>query len=101
MLGRLPQWGSLDPKKIQADNDRLTTILYPNGYLHVQIAPPQILRNGNNTTIIVPIDEGTPYRVGHIDITGNLKFPRHELRRLLTLKSGQLFRGSSLQRQVL
>jgi len=30
-----------------------------------------------------------------------LKFPRHELRRLLTLKSGQLFRGSSLQRQVL
>ena len=47
------------------------------------------------------IDEGTPYRVGRIDITGNLKFPRRELRKLLTMKTGQLFRGSSLQRQVL
>jgi outer membrane protein insertion porin family len=101
LLSWLTSWGSLDPKKLQADIDRLTAFYYDNGYLNVQIAPPQILRNGNNITIIVTIDEGTPYRVGHIDITGNLKFPRRELRRLLTLKSGQLFRGSSLQRQVL
>jgi outer membrane protein insertion porin family len=100
-LSWLTNWGSLDPKRLQADIDRLTAFYYDNGYLNVQIAPPQIVRNGDNITIIVTIDEGTPYRVGHIDITGNLKFPRHELRRLLTLKSGQLFRGSSLQRQVL
>ncbi len=67
----------------------------------MQIPPPQVQRSGGNITITVTIDEGTPYRVGRIDITGNLKFPRRELRKQLTMKSGQLFRGSALQRQVL
>ena len=101
LLSWITGWGALDQKKLQEDVDRLTAFYYDNGYLNVQIAPPQVVRSGGHMTIIIAIDEGTPYRVGRIEIEGNLKFPRHELRRLLTMKSGQLFRGSSLQRQVL
>jgi outer membrane protein insertion porin family len=101
LLSWFTQWGALDPKKLQEDIDRLTAFYYDNGYLNVQIAPPQIVRTGSQITVIITIDEGTPYRVGHIAIEGNLKFPRSELRHLLTMRSGQLFRGSSLQRQVL
>ncbi len=101
LLSWVTGWGALDPKKLQEDVDRLTAFYYDNGYLNVQIAPPQVIRNGEKITIVVTIDEGTPYRVGRIDIEGNLKFPRRELRKLLTMKSGELFRGSSLQRQVL
>jgi len=101
LLSWLTGWGALDQKKMQEDVDRLTAFYYDNGYLNVQIAPPQVVRNGAQITIIITIDEGTPYRVGRINIEGNLKFPRRELRRLLTMKSGQLFRGSALQRQVL
>jgi outer membrane protein insertion porin family len=101
LLSWFTGWGALDQKKLQEDVDRLTAFYYDNGYLNVQIAPPQVVRSANQMTIIIAIDEGTPYRVGRIEIEGNLKFPRHELRRLLTMKSGQLFRGSSLQRQVL
>ena len=101
LLSWVTGWGALDPKKLQEDVDRLTAFYYDNGYLNVQIAPPQVIRNGEKITIVVTIDEGTPYRVGRIDIEGNLKFPRRGLRKLLTMKSGELFRGSSLQRQVL
>ncbi|MGA7873060.1 MAG: outer membrane protein assembly factor BamA [Candidatus Binatus sp.] len=101
LLSWFTGWGALDQKKLQEDVDRLTAFYYDNGYLNVSIAPPQVVRSGGKITIIVTIDEGTPYRVGRINIQGNLKFPRHELRRLLTMKSGQLFRGSALQRQVL
>jgi outer membrane protein insertion porin family len=101
LLSWLTGWGALDQKKLQEDVDRLTAFYYDNGYLNVQIAPPQVVRSGGTITIVITIDEGTPYRVGRINIEGNLKFPRHELRRLLTMKSGQLFRGSMLQRQVL
>ncbi|MGC1399577.1 outer membrane protein assembly factor BamA [Candidatus Binatus sp.] len=101
LLSWLTGWGALDQKKLQEDVDRLTAFYYDNGYLNVQIAPPAVQRSGGHITIVITIDEGTPYRVGHIDIEGNLKFPRRELRKLLTMKSGQLFRGSSLQRQVL
>jgi outer membrane protein insertion porin family len=101
LLSWFTGWGALDQKKLQEDVDRLTAFYYDNGYLNVQIPPPKVVRNGGKITIIITIDEGTPYRVGRIDIEGNLKFPRRELRRLLTMKSGDLFRGSSLQRQVL
>ena len=101
LLSWFTGWGALDQKRMQEDVDRLTAFYYDNGYLNVQIAQPQVVRSGSNITIVITIDEGTPYRVGRLDITGNLKFPRRELRRLLTMKPGQLFRGSSLQRQVL
>ena len=101
LLSWLTGWGTLDQKKLQEDVDRLTAYYYDNGYLNVQIAPPQVVRSGANVTLVITIDEGTPYRVGRINIEGNLKFPRRELRRLLTMKTGQLFRGSMLQRQVL
>ena len=101
LLSWLTGWGALNQKKMQEDVDRLTAFYYDNGYLNVQVAQPQVVRNGTQITIMITIDEGTPYRVGRINIEGNLKFPRRELRRLLTMKSGQLFRGSALQRQVL
>ncbi|MGB3550231.1 MAG: outer membrane protein assembly factor BamA [Candidatus Binatus sp.] len=101
LLSWLTGWGALNQKKMQEDVDRLTAFYYDNGYLNVQVAQPQVVRNGTEITILIKIDEGTPYRVGRINIEGNLKFPRRELRRLLTMKSGQLFRGSALQRQVL
>ncbi len=101
LLSWLTGWGALNQKKMQEDVDRLTAFYYDNGYLNVQVAQPQVVRNGTEITILIKIDEGTPHRVGRINIEGNLKFPRRELRRLLTMKSGQLFRGSALQRQVL
>ncbi len=101
LLSWLTGWGALNQKKMQEDVDRLTAFYYDNGYLNVQVAQPQVVRNGTEITILIKIDEGTPFRVGRINIEGNLKFPRRELRRLLTMKSGQLFRGSALQRQVL
>ena len=101
LLSWVTGWGALDEKKLQEDVDRLTAFYYDNGYLNVQIAPPQVLRSGEKITIVITIDEGTPYRVGRLDIEGNLKFPRRDLRKRLTMKSGQLFRGSALQRQVL
>ncbi len=101
LLSWFTGWGALDPKKLQEDVDRLTAYYYDNGYLNVQVPPPQVTRSGAQITITFTIEEGTPYRVGHIAIEGNLKFPRSQLRRLLTMKTGQLFRGSGLQRQVL
>ncbi len=101
LLSWVTGWGALDEKKLQEDVDRLTAFYYDNGYLNVQIAPPQVVRSGEKITIVITIDEGTPYRVGRIEIEGNLKFPRRDLRKRLTMKSGQLFRGSALQRQVL
>ncbi len=53
LLSWLTGWGALDPKKLQEDIDRLEAFYYDNGYLNVQIAPPQIIRNAEKITIVI------------------------------------------------
>ncbi len=57
--------------------------------------------SGNGLTVTFNVDEGQPYKVGGIEMAGDLKFPEQELRDKLTLKPGTLFRGSTLQHDVL
>jgi outer membrane protein insertion porin family len=93
--------GTLDHKKLQEDTDRITAFYYDNGYLNVHVAQPIITRNGTKLTLTIPIDEGIPYRVGTINVTGDLKAPEKDLRDKLTLKPGEIFRGSTMQHDVL
>lgn len=93
--------GALDQKKLQDDVDHLTAFYYQNGYLNVHIGSPKIDRVGNSLHITIDVDEGTVYRIGRVALAGNMKFPHRELARLLTIKRGQHFKGSTLQHDVL
>ena len=93
--------GNLDRKKLQEDIDRITAFYYDSGYLNVHVAQPLITRNGSQLTITIAIEEGIPYRVGTITLSGDLKAPEKELRDKLTLKPGEIFRGSTMQHDVL
>lgn len=101
ILSSFTSWGTLDQTKLNDDTDRLTAFYYDSGYLNIHIDQPRIERHGNNIAIVITVDEGQPYRVGRVAVEGNLKYPRRELRKLLTLKKGELFRGSAMQRNVL
>jgi outer membrane protein insertion porin family len=93
--------GTLDKKKLQEDVDHISAFYYDNGYLNVHVSEPKITRVGNSITILIEIDEGLPYLVGRVTIAGNLRFPRRELTKLLTIKPGKRFEGATLQHNVL
>ena len=93
--------GVVDHKKLTEDVDRLTGYYYDHGYLNVHVPDPTIVRHGNSVTVTFSIDEGEPFKVGKVDLAGDLKVNPKELRDLLTLKSGEIFRGSTMQHDVL
>ncbi|MFZ0886961.1 MAG: outer membrane protein assembly factor BamA [Candidatus Binataceae bacterium] len=93
--------GILDRKKLEGDADHLTAYYYDNGYLNVHIGEPEIIRHGNSLTVRIHVDEGEPYKVGTVQISGDLKFPEKDLHDRLTLKPGTVFRGSTMQHDVL
>jgi outer membrane protein insertion porin family len=92
---RFTDSGSLYPNA----TDYLTAFYYDNGFLDVQVDQPQIASVADR--IMIGIDEGPLYRVGSITIEGRLIFPRRDVESQLTMRSGQPFRGSALQRNVL
>jgi outer membrane protein insertion porin family len=93
--------GILDQKKLQDDVDHLTAYYYSEGYLNAHVGYPTLVRHGNSITVTFDITEGPRYRVGTIDVAGDLKVPKSELRPLLTLKAGQPFSSTAMQHDVL
>ncbi len=93
--------GILDRKKLADDVDRLTAYYYDHGHLNAHIGEPIIARHGNSLTVEIDIDEGPIYKVGTVDIAGDLKFPKKELIKRLTLKPKEVFSGSTMEHDVL
>src|SRR5579862_3654695 len=98
-----PRWfadsGRLNPNTLNEQTDRLMAFYYDNGFLNVRVDEPQIASAADR--VMIGIDEGPLYRIGSIAIEGRLRFPRREVDSQLTMRSGQPFRGSTLQRNVL
>lgn len=90
--------GSLNPNAFYEATDYLTAFYYDNGFLNVHVDEPQI---ASADWAMIGIDEGPLYRFGSIAIEGRLRFPRREVESQLTMQSGQPFRGSALQHNVL
>lgn len=101
ILSWLTDSGVLDRKKLDDDVDRIAAFYYNNGYLNVHVSEPQIIRHVNTITIKIAVEEGPKYKVGAVGLAGDLKFPRSELEKLLTIKAGQDFEGITLQHNVL
>ncbi len=101
LLSLITNQGVLDQKKLREDTDRIAAFYYDHGYLNVHVGVPDITRTPKGLKVVIPIDEGPIYKVGSVDISGDLKYPRSELTPLVSVKPGEDFRGSSLQHDEL
>jgi outer membrane protein insertion porin family len=93
--------GILDQKKLQDDVDHLSAYYYSEGYLNAHVDYPVLTRHGDSITVTFDVSEGPRYRVGAVDVTGDLRVPKSELQHLLTLKAGQPFSSTTMQHDVL
>jgi outer membrane protein insertion porin family len=93
--------GVLDQKKLQSDVDRLTSFYYQHGYVNAQVSQPTIVRSGDSLVVTFNIDEGPQYKVGSVEVVGDLKVPQKDLLSKLTLKPKAVFSGTDMQHDVL
>ena len=101
ILSLITSVGVLDRKKLTDDSNRIAAFYYDHGYLNVHVGDPAVVRTPKGLKIVVPIDEGPIFKVGTVNVAGELKYPRSELIPLITIKPGGDFRGSALQHDVL
>jgi outer membrane protein insertion porin family len=93
--------GILDPKKLQDDRERITALYYQHGYLNAHVSEPVITRNNGKLEITLDVDEGDQFKVGKVNLIGDLKVPEKDLTSKLTLASGDVFKPSTMQHDVL
>ena len=91
--------GTYREEAFQRDEIILQGMYFDLGYIYVKFSKPAIELSPDRRYIFItmPIDEGEPYDVGNIEVSGDMLVPREQLLRLITSKHGQRFSKTRLQ----
>ena len=92
--------GVLDRDVLTNDVAILSNHYNDNGYVEHKIDEPIILRARDGLEVVFRIHEGPRYRVGKVEIGGELIQDGREMLKSVKLTTGQIFRGSRLREDI-
>lgn len=80
-------------EKLSGDLERLRSYYLDRGYINMDISSTQvsITPDKKHVYITVNVDEGEKYSVREVKLSGDLKVPEEEVKKLLLVKEGQVF----------
>ena len=92
--------GVLDRDILTNDVAILANHYNDNGYVENRIDEPLIVRARDGLEVIFRVSEGPQYRVGRVEIGGELIEDGQKMLKTVKLTTGQIFRGSRLREDV-
>jgi outer membrane protein insertion porin family len=92
--------GVLDRDILTNDMAILSNHYYDHGYIDHKIDEPIIVRDRDGLEVVIRIDEGQQYRVGKVEIGGDLIQDGKQMLKQVKLTTGQIFRGSRLREDI-
>ncbi len=93
--------GDLKMEDVDQDISKLSGFYYNNGYIQARIGEPQIEYKGNWIYITIKIDEGPQFKVGTVDITGDLVLPKDGLKKRLKITKETYYNREVVRNDVL
>jgi outer membrane protein insertion porin family len=92
--------GVLDRDMLTNDVAILSTFYNDHGYVENKIDDPVILRARDGLDVVFRVHEGPQYRVGKVEIGGELIQDGKQMLKSVKLTTGQIFRGSRLREDI-
>ena len=92
--------GVLDRDMLTNDVAILSNHYNDHGYVEHKIEEPVILRARDGLEVVFRVHEGPQYRVGKVEIGGELLQDGQQMLKSVKLTTGQIFRGSRLREDV-
>jgi outer membrane protein insertion porin family len=93
--------GDLDRTKLDQDAALLSNFYLNQGYINARVADPQVDLGKEDIRITFKIEEGSRYKVGQIDVAGDLIQPKEELLKDLGLGKSVYFNREKLRNDVI
>ncbi|MBU0767471.1 MAG: outer membrane protein assembly factor BamA, partial [Proteobacteria bacterium] len=93
--------GDLKMEDVDQDISKLSGFYYNNGYIQARIGEPQIEYKGDWIYITIKIDEGPQFKVGTVDITGDLVLPKDELKERLKITKETYYNREVVRNDIL
>jgi outer membrane protein insertion porin family len=93
--------GDLNEDNLEQDVTRLTSYYRNNGYMQARVGEPQVKFVGNEIEITIKIDEGSQFKVGKVELIGDLLIPKEELLASLKITQEEFYNRETLRNDVL
>ncbi|MCX8026504.1 MAG: outer membrane protein assembly factor BamA [Thermodesulfovibrionales bacterium] len=98
-LIKLPVNKPFSKSRLQSDISAITDAYFNKGYALVSVNPDVTPDDKTRLLdIVYKIDEGDKFRIGRIDISGNVKTEDKVIRREMRLDEGDVFNGALIKR---
>ena len=93
--------GELDMEMLNQDTIAIGNFYQDNGFINVKVADPEVAFEKDAIAVTIKIAEGDRYKMGRLEIAGDLIQPKEELAAELTLDKETYFNRGLLQKEVL
>ena len=93
--------GEMNIEDLNQDTAKLSAFYNNNGYIQVRIGEPQIEYKDKWIYITIKIDEGPRFKVGKIDIEGDIVLSKEELSKKLKINKEEFFNREVVRNDVL
>lgn len=97
----LTEAGELQEEELDQDVGRLENFYHNQGYIHAKVGDPQVDFQQDSIKISIKIDEGPQFKVGKVDVQGDLIVPREELLQKIKLDEEEYFNRTVLRNDVI
>lgn len=98
-LSFLTKTGKFNAEEFSTDLQRLRAYYYEYGYLDVDVKEPllELSKDRRQMFVSIPIEEGEPYNIDKIELSGDTEGHEDNLEKLVRLKSGEPFKASAVR----
>ncbi len=93
--------GELNMEDLNQDIMRLTSFYHINGYIQSRVGEPHIEYKGEWIYLTIKIEEGPQFKVGNVDVDGDLIFPKEILIKGLKIGGEKVCNRKVLQDDVI
>ena len=93
--------GDLDHEVLDQDVSRITAHYHNHGYIRAKVAEPELTYEEKWIYINIKIDEGDQFKVGKVDIEGDLIHPKSELLKKIKIAKEEVYNRELIREDVL
>jgi outer membrane protein insertion porin family len=85
---------------LERDLDAILAFYMQKGFYLVKVGKPQVTHGPQHIQVMIPIEEGRQFRVGKVDIQGDLIHPKEDLSQHLKIHPGEILNRDRIRESM-
>lgn len=100
LISRFTGAGKLVREKLEQDAEKIGAYYFNHGYIKAKVGEPRVEIRHGDAFITIPVTEGPQFRVGKVDVQGDLIEDKQELVKKLGINKENIYSREVIQQDI-